>query len=87
MVIVNSMSHTYGRSKVLVKQRPQKYQQELEQIDNEINTHLKQVPLAIVDIYKIIEMITNVINQDQYQLRIELERRRKMLKLNAQDHQ
>jgi hypothetical protein len=44
MAIINSMCHTYGRSKLLVEQRRRKYQQEHEQIENEINQHMKQIP-------------------------------------------
>ncbi len=86
MATVNSMCQTYGRSKIVIEQRQKKYQQQLEQIQNDINEYLKQAP-ALIDINKIITLINHLIHQDQSSLRLELERREDMLKFDAQEHQ
>ncbi|CAF1504500.1 unnamed protein product [Rotaria sp. Silwood1] len=73
MANANSMCHTYGQSKMLIQQRQQKYKQQFEQIQNDINEHKKQPP-ALIDMTKIMNIINNLIHKDQYQLHIELQR-------------
>ncbi|CAF3104418.1 unnamed protein product [Rotaria sp. Silwood2] len=85
MAQMNSMCHTYGRSKVIVNQRREKYQKQLEQTENELHEYMKQAPTH-VDINQLTTIVTHFIHQDQYSLRIEMERRRQMLKWNAEDH-
>ncbi|CAF1543441.1 unnamed protein product [Rotaria sordida] len=46
---------------------------------------MEQAPL-ILDMETISILINNLINQDQHQLRLELERRKTMLRLNAEEH-
>ncbi len=86
MAIINSMCYTYGRSKILIEQRHKKYKKNLEQIQNNIDEHMKQMPSS-VDANKLIAIITDLVYKDQYELRMELERRRDMLKFDAKDHQ
>jgi hypothetical protein len=87
MAEVNSMPYTYGRSKALVEQRRNKYQQQFDKIDTDINEHLKQAVTLLTDTGNIILMIKNLIEKDQYHLRIEFERRRAMLIFDAKEHQ
>src|SRR5438552_811160 len=87
MATLNSLCYTYGRSKTLIQQRKQKYEKQFQHIQNEINEFMKQVPLQLNDINNIINIINNLISKDQYQLRVELERRRTMLHLDAKEHQ
>ncbi|CAF4664958.1 unnamed protein product, partial [Rotaria socialis] len=46
----------------------------------------KQAPISI-DIQELDNIIYNFIQRDQYLLRIEFERQRQMLKMDAQDHE
>ncbi|CAF1379440.1 unnamed protein product [Rotaria sordida] len=50
-----------------------------------IHEHMEQAPL-ILDMETISILINNLINQDQHQLRLELERRKTMLRLNVEEH-
>ncbi|CAF4031632.1 unnamed protein product, partial [Rotaria sordida] len=50
-----------------------------------INEHMKKAPISI-DMQNITTMINNLINKDQNQLRLELERRKTMLRLDAEEH-
>jgi len=88
MAAVNSMCYTYGRSKVLIKQRKQKYEQHFQHIQNELNEFMKKAPPQLhVDNNTIINIIDNLIYKDQYQLRVEFERRPIMLHFDAKEHQ
>ncbi|CAF3228197.1 unnamed protein product [Rotaria sp. Silwood2] len=86
MAMVNSMCYTYGRRKTLIEQRRKYFQQQIENNTCEICEHLKQAPSS-VDLNKLIEIVIDLVCQDQYQLCIELQRRRGMLKFDAKDHQ
>jgi len=86
MATANSMCHTYGRSKCLIEQRRQKYKQQLEQIECQLNEYIKNTP-TVSDANRIMTIVHDLIHQDQYQLRTELERRRHVLKFDAIDHQ
>jgi hypothetical protein len=86
MAIANSMCHTYGRSKFLIEQRRQKYKQQLEQIKCQLNEYMKHTP-TVPDANRIMTIVHDLIHNDQYQLRTELERRRHVLKFDATDHQ
>ncbi|CAF4220198.1 unnamed protein product, partial [Rotaria sordida] len=46
---------------------------------------MKQIP-PIIDITIITNMINNLIHKDQYQLSLELNRRKTMLRLDAEEH-
>ncbi|CAF3564401.1 unnamed protein product [Rotaria socialis] len=81
----NSMCYTYGRSKTLIEQRKQKYKQQFEQIQKDINEYMKQ-PLVLIDMGNVMNIINNFIHKDQYQLRVELQRRRTMLQFDAKEH-
>ncbi|CAF4885152.1 unnamed protein product [Rotaria sp. Silwood1] len=86
MALVNSMCYTYGRGKALIKERQKYFQQQIEVNTHELDEHRKQTP-ATIDTEKLISIITAFIQQDQSNLRIELDRRRAMLKFDAKDHQ
>ncbi|CAF1417625.1 unnamed protein product [Rotaria sp. Silwood1] len=81
----SSMCYTYGRSKVLIKQRLQKYKLQCEKVQDAIHEHMKQIPPNI-DMTIITNMINNLINNYQSQLRHELDRRKTMLRLDAEEH-
>ncbi|CAF4098144.1 unnamed protein product, partial [Rotaria sordida] len=85
MAEANSMCYTYGRSKNLIKQRLAKYKLQCEKNQETINQCMKQAPL-IIDMQTITTMINNLINKDQYELRFELDRRKTMLRLDAEEH-
>ena len=85
MAEANSMCYTYGRSKNLIKQRLAKYKLQCEKNQEAINQCIKQAPL-IIDMQTITTMINNLINKDQYELRFELDRRKTMLRLDAEEH-
>ncbi|CAF4132862.1 unnamed protein product, partial [Rotaria sordida] len=85
MAEANSMCYTYGRSKNLIKQRLEKYRVQCDKNQGAINEHIKQTP-AIIDIQNITTMINNLINKDQYELQLELDRRKTMLRLDAEEH-
>ena len=71
----------------MIQQRKQKYEKQFQQIQNEINEFVKQIALQANDINNIINIIHQLIDKDQYQLRVELERRRTMLHFDAKEHQ
>ncbi|CAF3160897.1 unnamed protein product [Rotaria sp. Silwood2] len=85
MAEANSMCYTYGRSKVLIKQRFEKYKQQCPQIQETINEHLKQIPPDI-DMTLVTNVINSLIHKDQHQLRLELDRRKTILRLDAEEH-
>ncbi|CAF4700177.1 unnamed protein product, partial [Rotaria sp. Silwood2] len=85
MAEANSMCYTYGRSKVLIKQRLEKYKLQCQKVQDTINEHTKHIP-TIIDMTIITNMINNLIHKDQYQLRLELDRRKTMLRLDAEEH-
>jgi len=86
MAMINSMCYTYGRSKILIEQRFKKYQKNLEKIQIDIDEHMKQIP-PLIDSNKLIDIINDLVFKDQYELRMELERCRNVLKFDAKDHQ
>ncbi|CAF1261333.1 unnamed protein product [Rotaria sp. Silwood1] len=86
MAQVNSMCYTYGRGKALIEQRQKYFQKQIEHNTHELDESRKQIPTSI-DSDKLISIITAFIQQDQSNLRIELDRRRAMLKFDAKDHQ
>ncbi|CAF3824497.1 unnamed protein product [Rotaria sp. Silwood1] len=85
MADANSMCYTYGRSKHLIKQRLDKHKLQYEKAQQALDEHMKNTP-SIMDMDNIINMIHNLIEKDQYQLRLELERRKTMLRLDALEH-
>ena len=84
---MNSMPYTYGRSKKLIEQRRKKYQQQLDLIQQEMTHYLEQKVNINMEINQILPILDGFIEKDQCRLRIELERRRVLLKLDAQEHQ
>ena len=80
------MCYTYGRSKTIIKQRRKKYQQQLEQIENEIAECLKVKP-GLFRTPQIMTVLTGFVHNDKHQLQVELKRRRAMLKFDAEDQQ
>jgi hypothetical protein len=87
MALLHSMSYTYGRRKQLIVQRRKCFQEQLQEITNKIQEHMKQSPYSTIDSNQIVTIVTNIVDKDQYQLRLELERRRHILKFDAKDHQ
>ncbi|CAF3828787.1 unnamed protein product [Rotaria sp. Silwood1] len=85
MADANSMCYTYGRSKHLIKQRLDKHKLQYEKAQQALDEHMKNTP-SNIDMDNIINMIHNLIEKDQYQLRLELERRKTMLRLDAEEH-
>ncbi|CAF1071627.1 unnamed protein product [Rotaria sp. Silwood1] len=85
MAEANSLCYTYGRSKKLIKQRREKYKVQCDKNQEAINEYIKQTPV-IIDIQNITTMVNNLINKDQYELPLELERRKTMLRLDAEEH-
>ena len=84
----NSMCYTYGRRKNLIEQRRKYFQQQIIQINDKLNEHLKQTShLAIDNTDEFMLIVENFISREQYQLRMEFERRQAMLKFDAKDHQ
>ncbi|CAF4807288.1 unnamed protein product, partial [Rotaria sp. Silwood2] len=47
MTQMNSMCHTCGRSKAIVKQCKEKYEKQLEQMENELHEYMKQAPTHV----------------------------------------
>ena len=82
----NSMCHSYGRSKHIVEQRRRKFQQQLEHMTGDIDKHMKQQPIPQWNSAMVINMIADLVDKNNYPLRVELERRREMLRYDAQDH-
>ncbi len=87
MALVHSMPYTYGRRKQLIVQRRKCFQEQLQEITNKIQEHMQQSPYSIIDSNQIVTIVTNILDKDQYQLRLELERRRHILEFDAKDHQ
>ena len=84
---MNSMPYTYGRSKTLIEQRRKKYKQQLDVIQQQMTQYLEQKVNMNMEMNQILEILNNFIEKDQSRLRIELKRRRIILKLDAQEHQ
>ncbi|CAF1511861.1 unnamed protein product [Rotaria sordida] len=85
MAQVNSMCYTYGRGKTLIQQSRKYFKQQLEEVTSKLNEHIKLAP-STIDTNKLMTIATDLVNKDQYQLRVELERRKHMLKFDAKDH-
>ena len=86
MAQLNSMPSTYGRRKLLIEQRRKYFQAQLTDITSQLQEHKEKVPCNM-DINKLMTILDDFINRDQYQLRLEFERRRHILKYDAKDHQ
>ena len=86
MADVSSMLSHYGRTKAISEQRSTKYRQQLEAMEREIE-HLKQTFILAINTNKLILAVNCLIERNQRRLRVEFERRRGMLKLDAQEHQ
>jgi hypothetical protein len=82
----NSMCHSYGRSKQIVEQRRRKFQQQLQHITGDIDKHMKQQPIPEWNSAMVINIIADLVDKNNYPIRVELERRRDMLRFDAEDH-
>ena len=69
----------------MIQQCQEKYQQHYEQIQNELETYVKQRSNS-VDEKQLMTIVDHYVQNDQYRLRIEMQRRREMLKFDAHDH-
>jgi hypothetical protein len=85
MALVNSMYYTYGRGKTIIEQRRKYFKPQLEEITCKLQEHIQQAP-STIDTNKLMTIVTDLINKDHYQLRVELERRKQILKFDAKDH-
>lgn len=85
MALANTTCLSYGRSRTLIQQRLQKYKQQIEKFQYDINEYIRQAH-AIIDMTKIMNIINHLIHKHQSVLRIELERRRTILKFDAKEH-
>ena len=83
----NSMCYTYGRSKHIIEQRRKKFQRQLKQFQSDIDQHMTQITIPLSDLNAIKNIVTDLVDKNQYLLRAEFERRRAMLRLDAKDHQ
>jgi hypothetical protein len=83
----HSMCFAYGRSKHIVEQRYKKFQRQLEQITSDIDKHITQTTIPVLDLTMTKMIVTDLVNATQSTLRVELERRRAMLEFDARDHQ
>ena len=82
----HSMCHSYGRSKHIVEQRRRKFQQQLQHYRDDIDKHMKQQPIPEWNTAMVINMIAGLVDKNHYPLRVELGRRREILRYDAQDH-
>ncbi|CAF1427977.1 unnamed protein product [Adineta steineri] len=87
MALINSMCYSYGRSKILIAQRQKNFTKKLQMLQINIDEHIKQISLSTADMNNLMTIINDFLYTDQYELRMELERRRAMLKFDARDHQ
>ncbi|CAF4137034.1 unnamed protein product [Adineta steineri] len=87
MTLINSMCYSYGRSKILIAQRQKNFTKKLQMLQININEHTKQISLSTTDMNNLMTIINDFLYRDQYELRMELERRRAILKFDAKDHQ
>lgn len=71
---INSTTSKYFQNKIIT-------------CKNQIKEFKQKEASSSLDLKQLEHIINNFIHQDQYRLRIELERQRQMLKFNAQDHQ
>jgi hypothetical protein len=85
MALVNSMCYTYGRRKQLIEQRLKYFKQQLDEITFKLQEHLQQAP-STIDLNQLMIIANDIVDKDQYQLRVELERRKHILKFDAKDH-
>ena len=83
----HSMCYSYGRSKHIVEQRCKKFQRQLQQTQNDIDKHITQTPIPLLDLTMTRQTVNDLVNAAQSPLRVELERRRAMLEFDARDHQ
>ncbi|CAF3189383.1 unnamed protein product [Rotaria socialis] len=86
MALVNSMCVSYGRTKALIQRRQIYFRKKILDCQYQLEEFKKQAPISI-DIQELDNIIYNFIQRDQYRLRIEFERQRQMLKMDAQDHE
>jgi hypothetical protein len=87
MALDNSMCYTYGRRKQLIAKRRKYFQKKFRAITDKIQKHLKRTSCSSIDTNRLIGILNDLVDKDQYQLRRELERRKHMLKFDAKDHQ
>jgi hypothetical protein len=85
MALINSMCYTYGRQKTLIEQRRKYFKQQLQDITSKLQEHLQQIP-SMMDPNQLMIIAHDFVDQDQYQLRVEFERRKHILQYDAKDH-
>ena len=89
-----SICHTYGRSKVLIEQRLKQIEQHLQQANNaveqfeqELLSKCLQNHVCFSTIKKLSTMIHQFVHEKQQPLQDQLQYKRKLLMLDATDHQ
>ncbi|CAF2881665.1 unnamed protein product [Rotaria sp. Silwood2] len=87
MDAINSIYYTYDRSKTVIEQHGKKYQQQLEQIENEFNEYLQSASILFINTNRIVTIVIDLIQNDQYKLHIEFEQRSGMFNFDAQEYQ
>jgi len=91
--LMNSMDHTYGRSKTLIVQRLKVIQQQLqgasqalEQFGNQPLPHCLSDMNPPLDFTTMSAIVTAVVRKGQHKLKQQFEHRKKMLILDSTDH-
>ena len=89
----NSMAHAYGRSKSMIGQRRIQIERKLEHVQNAIAQFEQQTLSQSVpnvdyssELNSLPSIVRTFVQENQQQVRSELEYKRKMLDLNATDH-
>ena len=83
---LHSLCQRYGRRKGLIQQRRTYFQRQIESFTEQWNKQISHVSPSSNHL-ELIHLVTTLVNNDQQPLRMELERRRTMLKFDAKDHQ
>lgn len=88
MALKNSTCQSYGRKKHVVEQRITLYKKKLERINRDIKSHSEQCPTILLTYHDLmIEIIDDLIEREQYELRVDIQRRQTLLKMDAKDRQ
>ena len=87
LAMKNSICPGYGRRKHIIEQRINHYRKKLEKNNSDVNNHLEQWPSIVTDCDLMTSVIEDLINRDQQDLRLDIERRQTLFQLDAKDHQ
>ncbi|CAF4304452.1 unnamed protein product, partial [Adineta steineri] len=59
MALINSMCYSYGRSKILIEQRQKNFAKKLQQLQINIDEHIKQISLSATDMNNLMTLIND----------------------------